>query len=431
VPDYEVMPSEDDDAPQRRRRKKPKMPLLTIERYGGRLLYVWFGMRFMTLMRLFWRGRFSFTLNCIPDTLALFIWVPWNTPLTWLSEALYKKKAESLPPGEPPIFVVGHWRSGTTLLHDLFSEDPNFAYPTTYECFFPHHFLLTEGRLDRAFKVLLPKRRPQDDVPVGFDRPQEEEFALIMLGEGSPYNTMAWPRRGPVDTEYLDFKGLPETKVKSWADAFMWFYRRLRLKHGKRLVMKTPANAARLKVLTKLFPDARWVFIARNPLDVFPSTVKLWRALYSTQGLHNPPHLGAWLDDYVLDTFERYTCAYAEDRHLIPEEKLVEIRYEDLIEDPIGSMRRIYERLGLEKFEEAEGPMRAILTDRSDHRVSSYRLPKDIARKVAERLAPFIDRYGYREAVNATLAAPEGKLETRAPVPESALVRDTAMGRSL
>ena len=242
MPDYEVLPPEEDGQPSRRSRKKPKMPSLTIERYGGRLLYVWFGMRFMTLMRLFWRGRFSFTLNCIPDTLALFIWVPWNTPLTWISEALYKKKAESLPLDEPPIFVVGHWRSGTTLLHDLFSEDPNLAYPTTYECFFPHHFLLTEGTLDHAFKVLLPKRRPQDDVPVGFDRPQEEEFAMIMLGEGSPYNTMAWPRRGPVDIEYLDFKGLPEKKVKRWADAFMWFYRRLMLKHGKRLVMKTPGQ---------------------------------------------------------------------------------------------------------------------------------------------------------------------------------------------
>lgn len=418
MPDYEVMPAEEDGEPQRRRRKKPKLPWLTIERYGGRLLYVWFGMRFMTLMRLFWRGRFSFTLNCIPDTLALFIWVPWNTPLTWISEAIYKQKAEALPLDTPPVFVVGHWRSGTTLLHDLFSEDPNLAYPTTYECFFPHHFLLTEGRLDHVFKVLLPKRRPQDDVPVGFDRPQEEEFAMIMLGEGSPYNTMAWPRMGPVDTEYLDFEGLPDKKVKSWADTFMWFYRRLMLKHQKRLVMKTPANAARIKVLAKLFPDARWVFIARNPLDVFPSTVKLWRALYSTQGLHNPPNLEPWLDDYVLDIYERFTKAYERDRHLIPEQNLVEIRYEDLIKDPIQSMRDIYQRLGLDEFDEAEGPMRAILTDRSDHKVSSYRLPKPLAKRIAERLKPFIDRHGYREAVDATLAEPD--VDTKAPLREEA-----------
>ncbi len=405
MPDYEIVPPEEDGDSTRRRRKKPKLPWLTIERYGGRLVYVWFGMRFGALMKLFARGRFSFTLNCIPDSLALFLWVPWNTPLTWISEAKYRKKVEALPLDQPPIFVVGHWRSGTTLLHDLFSEDPNLAYPTTYECFFPHHFLLTEGRLDRVFKILLPKRRPQDDVPVGFDRPQEEEFAMIMLGEGSPYNTMAWPRLGPAQSEYLELKGLSEAKTKSWADAFMWFYRRVLLKHGKRLVMKTPGNAARLKVLTTLFPDARFVYIARNPLDVFPSTVKLWRALYSTQGLHNPPNLEPWLDDYVLDMYARLTQAFEEDRQLIPEDRLVEIRYEDLIKDPIGAMRGIYERLGIGRFEEAEAPMRAILSDRSDHKVSSYRVPRSLARKIAARLKPFIDRYNYAEAVEAAIGS--------------------------
>ena len=58
--------------------------------------------------------------------------------------------------------------------------------------------------------MLLPKKRPQDDVPVGFDRPQEEEFAMMMLGEGTPYITHAWPRFGPADTDYLDFKGVSE-----------------------------------------------------------------------------------------------------------------------------------------------------------------------------------------------------------------------------
>lgn len=412
MPDYEVMAPAEDGNKRRKRHKKKKLGL-TVERYGGRLVYVWFGMRFMTLMRLFWRGRFSFTLNCIPDTAALFLWVPWNTPLLWISEALYKRKAESLPLDQPPVFVVGHWRSGTTLMHDLFSEDPNLAYPTTYECFFPHHFLLTEGALDPLFSVLLPKHRPQDDVPVGFDRPQEEEFAMLMLGQGSPLKTMAWPRRGPVDTDYVDFKGLPEKEVNRWAKAYMWFYRRLMLKHKKPLVMKTPPNAARLKVLTKLFPDARWVFIARNPLKVFPSTIKLWRALYSAQGLHNPPYIDGWLDDYVLDVYERFTTAYERDRHLIPEENLVEIRYEDFVKDPLESMRDLYAQLRIGEFDEAEGRMRAFLDDRSDHKVSSYKMPKALTKRIADRLKPFIDRFGYSEAVDAALAEPH--TDKRAP----------------
>jgi omega-hydroxy-beta-dihydromenaquinone-9 sulfotransferase len=406
VPDYEIVPPEETGQPTRRRRAKPRMPAFTIHRYGGRLIYFWFGMRFGVLMKLFKRGRFSFTLNCLPDALLLFVWVPWNSVLYWMSEAKYRKRAATVPLGEPPIFVIGHWRTGTTLLHDLFSTDPNLAYPTTYECFFPHHFLLTEGTLPKAMKVLLPKKRPQDDVPVGFDRPQEEEFGMMILGQGTPYITHAWPRFGPADSDYLDFKGVSEKDKKTWADAYMWLYRRLVLKHGgKRLVMKTPANAARLKLLTKLFPDARYVYLARNPLDVFPSSVKLWRALYSTQGLHNPPHLDPWLDDYVLDMFARLTEDYEEDRHLIPKGHLVELRYEDFVKDPVSNMRDIYTCLDIGGFDGAEGPMREFLGDRYEHRVSSYQLPEPLKRKVIARLKPYIDRFGYRDAVEAKPAA--------------------------
>ena len=398
---YEKKPDEVGEAPK----KKKRLAALRMERYGGRLPYVWYGMRFGPLMRLLKRGDYDFTLNCLPDFLSLFLLVPFNTPLYYLSEAIYGHRAGRIALDKPPVFVMGHWRTGTTLMHDLFAADPGLAFPTTYECFFPSHFLLTEKALRGIFKLILPKKRPQDDVPVGFERPQEEEFAMMILGEGSPYKTMAWPRLGPADSAYLDFQGLSEAEVKRWADAFIWFYRRLLLGHGKPLVMKSPAHAARLKLLTKLFPDARFIYLARNPLDVFPSTVKLWRALYSTQGFNNPPHLEGWLDDYVLDMFVRLTEAYERDKHLIPKERLVELRYEDFVQDPIAAMRGIYARLDIGDFAPAEAPMRAWLEARAEHRVSEYALPGPVRARIVERLKPYIDRFGYGEVVAEPAAA--------------------------
>jgi hypothetical protein len=101
--------------------------------------------------------------------------------------------------------------------------------------------------------------------------------------------------------------------------------------------------------------------------------------------------------------FARLTEDYEENRHLITKDHLVELRYEDFVEDPIATMGNIYAKLGIEGFAEAEGPMREFLGERSEHQVSRYELPEPLKRKVITRLKPYIDRFGYRQAVDAAL----------------------------
>jgi hypothetical protein len=73
---------------------------------------------------------------------------------------------------QPPLFVLGHWRTGTTLLHELLALDTRHTCPTTYECFAPSHFLITEGAAIKLFGFLLPSRRPMDNMPIGWTLPQ-------------------------------------------------------------------------------------------------------------------------------------------------------------------------------------------------------------------------------------------------------------------
>src|SRR5262249_37202264 len=131
-----------------------------------------------------------------------------HTVLRIVQTAVFGRRVRRTALAAPPLFILGHWRTGTTLLHELLIQDDRHAFPTTYECLEPNHFLLTEGLLTRWLWFLMPSRRPMDNMRAGFDRPQEDEFALCMLGQGSPYLTIAFPNRPPQGQAYLDLETL-------------------------------------------------------------------------------------------------------------------------------------------------------------------------------------------------------------------------------
>jgi hypothetical protein len=118
----------------------------------------------------------------------------------------------------------------------------------------------------------------------------------------------------------------------------------------------------------------------------------------------------------VLDMFARLTEDYEADRHVIPEGRLIELRYEDLIKDPIATLRDIYARLDIGDFAAAEGPMQAYLDAQKEHRVSEYEMPPELKRKVIDRLGPYIDRFGYREAVTRELNKAPRETAVREPL---------------
>lgn len=385
------------DAPQpkKKRKKKKRKGPFKVYREGGWLLYFWHGMRFGVWLRFLARGRFDITLNCLPNILTVTLFTPMNSLLYFVSEAIYRRRVEAHRIDPPPIFVIGHWRSGTTLLHDLLSADPAHGYPTTYQCFFPNHFLLTGGAVRRWFNVFLPKRRPMDNVPVGVDRPQEDEFALANLGLKSPMLSMAWPRHGPQDMEYLDLSSLDTEARSLWERTFLWFLRRLSYRQRQRIVLKSPAHTARVDTLVRLCPGARFVHIARDPLSVIPSSMKLWKALNSVQGLHNPAQDDPWLEDFVFDMFNRVHQSYEDHRAMIPDGHLTEISFEDLVADPKTVLRSIYDELDLGDFTRAEPAIDAYLASARDYQANVHSLPDDMREKIVTRCAPYMSRFGY------------------------------------
>jgi len=230
-------------------------------------------------------------------------------------------------------------------------------------------------------------------MAAGWERPQEDEFALCNMGIPSPYLTIVFPNRPPQRQEYLDLKGLSADALDRWKRAFVWFLKCITLSDRRRIVLKSPPHTCRIKVLLELFPHARFVHIIRDPYVVFPSTVNLWKRLYRDQGLQSPKYSG--LREQVFQTLLRMYEVFGSERESIPPAQFCEIRYEDLVEDPVGQMRRVYQSLELGQFDKVRPAIEKQLAALAGYRTNRYEISAETRAEIARRWKPFFDEYGY------------------------------------
>jgi hypothetical protein len=365
----------------------------------------WHGMRLGPWLRLLARNGFAVTPTRMPMAAGITVTCVLNTFGSVFDRLVLDYARSRTKLAQPPLFVIGHWRSGTTLLHELLILDPQHTYPTTYECFVPHHFTWTEWWLPPLIAWLLPATRPIDNMLAGWDKPQEDEFALCNLGVPSPYLVWAFPRHGPVADEYLDLVAISDTERQRWKNQLERFVRRVASIRNRRVVLKSPPHTARIRTLLEVFPEARFVHIVRDPLVLFPSTVRLWRSLSEVQGMQTLPEDDGWIEEHVLETLGRMYDRFEQDRQLVPPGQLIDVRYEELVADPIGQMRRIYDELSLGDFARVEPEARRYAKGMRSYRTNRYTLPPDVAERVRDRWASYFERYAYdRDAAGAASA---------------------------
>jgi hypothetical protein len=142
-----------------------------------------------------------------------------------------------------------------------------------------------------------------------------------------------------------------------------------------------------------MFPEARFVHIVRDPYVVFASTVKLWKSLYQIQGLQLARFQG--LEEYVLRSFERMYESFEQERPTLAASQLVELRYEDLVREPVEQLRALYERLELGDFAAALPAINGYLRGVRDYQTNRHQLAPELAAEVDRRWGPFMRRFGY------------------------------------
>lgn len=176
-------------------------------------------------LRLLWDNRFALSPGCSTRLLAVTHQSVWNSVLGWYEHwrSVSKLGDVAVP---PPVFILGHWRSGTTHLHNLLTVDERFAFPNNYQAFYPHTFLTTEALSSRLIEPFLPRRRPMDNIEWDMRSPQEDEFAAAATGL-SPCLGWAFPRQRDHYDRYLTFRGVPDHEIARWQEALVLFLKKL------------------------------------------------------------------------------------------------------------------------------------------------------------------------------------------------------------
>lgn len=272
---------------------------------------------------------------------------------------------------EPPLFVLGHWRTGTTHLHNLLAQDTDqFAFANTYQVVNPHTFLCTEEVNSRRFAWLVPPRRPMDNVALSFQTPQEDEFAPCLMSRRSLYLGISFTRREKHYARHLTFEDAPMEDVEAWKAAYHWFLKKLTFKYRRPLVLKSPPHTARIRLLLELFPNARFVHIHRNPYTVFQSFRRYFDTAMWHTYLQRPDLAG--IDDRIIDRYNALFDAFFAQRNLIPRERFHEVRFEDLEKDPIGEIRKLYGRLRLPGFDAFRPKLEGYLRSLTGYRKNEF-----------------------------------------------------------
>jgi hypothetical protein len=310
-------------------------------------------------------------------TMSLWTWWRARGEHSQFGEAVRKTEVPD------PVFIVGHWRSGTTLLHNMMALDDQFAFPRLYQALNPHRFLrMPIERMIQQQKQLAEKqKRPMDNVEFDLMSAAEDEFATCPMSIRSHMIGWSFLRQEPFYDRFLTFCDAPREDYERWRKAFVWFLKKVIYKYNNaRPLLKSPQHTARVRLLLEQFPHARFVHIRRNPYTVFRST----KRLYETAILPNALQEADAPDFVVNGILRRYRemyDAFLDERKLIPAGHYTEIAFEDLEQDMVGSVARVYEAVGLQGYPRLEPKLKAFVESQKDYQKNKHPQLEDSLRK--------------------------------------------------
>lgn len=298
---------------------------------------------------------------------------------------------------DAPIFVLGHWRSGTTHLHYLLSQDERFIHLGAFQGFFFNVAFSAKWLFKPLLRYAMPETRPQDNVKVDPDAPTEDEHALVTVTRLSGMHMFFFPNNNKYFDQYNCFDGISPKEMNEWRSTFANLLKQIEVFNGgdKKLLLKNPHSTARIRVLYEMYPNAKFIYIHRNPYDVFKSTLTLYNKAVRSQFLQD--FSNEQLEELVIYCYEKMLTQYLAHKKYIPEDQLVEIGYSELVDNPLGELKRIYDRLGLGEFENVKPKLESYLKTLSSYKVNkSTPLQAEITERLNKKWRFAFEEWNYK-----------------------------------
>ncbi|HET8881623.1 MAG TPA: sulfotransferase [Solimonas sp.] len=298
-----------------------------------------------------------------------------------------------------PLFATGQPRSGTTLLHALMSVDPNARALRFWETMYPSPPPgLADGRGDprraqadadwREINAKIPKwlvSHPYNDM-LGDGLPEDERTWALDFRVMTP--TAWW--RVPMG---MKIGGLPLDARAQYAIHRMMLQQFQYARPKKYWVLKG-FHGARLEALFETYPDANMIWTHRDPVQVIASRIMMAAEL--VEGMVGHVDLREQAAIQLADA--RASIEAMMKAPMLDDPRIHHVRYTDFVADPVGTIRRFYERSGVAWTDEAETAMRDYLKHNRGDRYGKFTYSADLIGVDIDELhrefAPFRERFG-------------------------------------
>ncbi len=316
-------------------------------------------------------------------------------PFRWWETLRWAKKIRSTRITEPPVFIIGFWRSGTTLLHSLLCQVPGVTYITTYQTVFPNLILSHSWWFKPIIGLFWPTHRPFDDMKLGLDLPQEEEIAMANLLDVSFYNFLYFPKDFEKFYEKeLFMRNLSPEKIEAWKSEYQKMIKKAMINlSGNRFISKSPSNMARIRLILEMFPDAKFIFIYRDPYKSVESFYRFFHEVLVAVQVQDSGNIlsRSRLTGLYSDMIRQYQV----EKHYIKPENLIEIKFEEFSKKPLEGLKDIFTQFRLQNYQEAEPYFKSYLEEVSEFRQTSYEISDETIKGINENAGDIVDDFGY------------------------------------